>query len=311
VWLTALLALAYLPDLAAQVLRFTVLGDPRQATHSLCFAVLASVPVTWALTRSTGGHPARIFAVVLGSVLLHDVLDILQWPGRQPLWPFSAWTPGLEPLLPRGAMREVMVFGGATVAAQAILAWRLRRAPRAGARWLGIAGMTRGGRLAIVLLLGGAVETHYWRAVREDQALLGTRLLHGGDPVGALAALDRAARWPSVARPARLDHLRAEALSSLGRSEEAEPLFLRARQGDPSSFWTLADLADFYAASSRPLVERRRLVSPLLAEIEARFPTHPRRREVVRRVEGRLVPAGPESIDVEPREPTSRPVRQP
>jgi hypothetical protein len=299
VWLPAVLAMAYLPDLAAHVLRFTVLGDPRQATHSLCFAVLVSVPLTWALTRATGGHPARVFAVVLGSVLLHDVLDILQWPGRQPLWPFSAWTPGLEPVLPRGAWREVMAFGGAAVAAQGILAWRLRRAPRGGGRRLGIARMTRGGRLALVVLLGGAAATHYWRGVREDQALLGTRLLHGGDPVGALGALDRAARWPSVARPARLDHLRAEALSALGRSEEAEPLYLRARQGDPSSFWALADLADFYAASSRPLVDRRRLAGPLLAEIKARFPTHPRCREVVRRIEGRLGVAGPESIDCE------------
>jgi hypothetical protein len=288
--------LAYLPDLAAHALRVTVLGDPRQATHSLFFAVLASVPLTWGLVKATGGPFPRAFAVVLGSVLLHDVLDILQWPGRQPLWPFSAWTPGLEPVLPRGALREVTAFGGAAVAAQGFLAWRMRLAPREGAQRLGIARMTPVGRLALVVLFGGAATTHYWRGVREDQALLGTRLLHGGDPAGALRALNRAAGWPSVARPARLDHLRAEALSAVGRVEEAEPLYLRARQGDPSSFWALADLADFYAASSRPLAERRRLADPLVAEMETRFPTHPRCREVVQRIEGRLRLGGPESV---------------
>ena len=287
-WVVAMLACAYLPDIASQALRFLVVGDPRQPAHSLAFAVAVSVPAAWALSHLAGDRYPRVLGVVLASVLVHDLLDVLQSPGRMPFAPFSSWTADFEPVLPRGARVETVLFGGAALGVVVIRAHHLGVTGRGPRTWLGIDRMLVLAFLAAMAVLPVALYTHHCRNLRERQAFRATRYLHAGDPARALRTLDEAGRWPGVARPARLDHLRAEALSLLGREAEAESLYLRAREGDPTSFWILADLAQFYAASSRPEGERRRLVAPLVRELDARFYSHSRYREVVDRIECRL-----------------------
>jgi len=291
-WLGAIVACAYLPDIVSQGLRFLVVGDPRQPAHSLALAALVSVPVAWALSSLTRSRFSRALGVVFASVLLHDLLDVLEWPGRMPFWPFSAWTADFGSVLPRGVRTETLLFGGIALA---VVVTRARHLGATGGTPQAVLGVGRWLVLAFVAaiaVLPVALYTLRCRNVRERQALQATRYLHAGDPARALYTLDEAKRWPGVARPARLDHLRAEALSLLGREAEAEPLYLRAREGDPTSFWFLADLAQFYAASSRPAGERRRLVEPLLSQLAAGFSSHPRYAEVVERIERHLGPAG-------------------
>jgi membrane-bound metal-dependent hydrolase YbcI (DUF457 family) len=289
VWAPALVAIAYLPDLVAQTVRLAGGGDVRQATHSLLAALLLSPPLAAGLAWACGARYGRAFAVVLGSVLLHDALDILEWPGRQPWWPFSDWSPAIEPVLPSGVWAEVLIYGA--IAALVVVGRGLLRDPEADGRRGGFAPLGSfplPARWALSLLAVAAAFTHFERGVREHQASAAKRALARGDAVLALDLIDQASRWPAVARPGRLDLLRAEALSDLGRLDEAEPLFLRARQADPTNFWAWADLATFYAELPRPPEERHRLADPLAVELRSRFPYHPRLPEVLAQVERRL-----------------------
>jgi membrane-bound metal-dependent hydrolase YbcI (DUF457 family) len=288
-WAPALVAIAYLPDLAAQLVRLASGGDARQSTHSVFFALVASLPLALGLAWLCGVRLSRAFAVVLGSVLAHDAMDVLQWPGRRPWWPFSHWTPAIEPVLPTGAAAEILIFGGIAALALAGRAWSLRRSGQGIATGvLDLAASPVWARVALALLAAAAAFTHHKRGLREDQAAAAARRLEEGDAAGALRFLDDASRWPAVGRPGRLDLLRGEALASLGQFEEAEPLFRRARQADPLNFWAVADLAEFYASLPRPAEERCRLVEPLVNELRLRFRLHPRVDEILARVERKL-----------------------
>jgi tetratricopeptide (TPR) repeat protein len=109
----------------------------------------------------------------------------------------------------------------------------------------------------------------------------------------ALEVLARAERWPSTTKPGRIDYVRAEAYAGMGDRRRAEMYYLRADRADPTYFWTVADLTIFYASSSDPIAERRRLVAPYLNRLRSEFEGHPALPKVLSRVERKLAAPQP------------------
>src|SRR5438093_2991440 len=72
-WLPAVVALAYLPDIVAQLGLIAGWSDGRLLGHSVLFAVAASPAIAAALMRLAGVSFVRAFVTALVSVLVHDV----------------------------------------------------------------------------------------------------------------------------------------------------------------------------------------------------------------------------------------------
>jgi tetratricopeptide (TPR) repeat protein len=124
-------------------------------------------------------------------------------------------------------------------------------------------------------VLALAATTHHLRNTRERELAAAAARLEQGDYAGALSLLDRAERWPSTARPGRIDDLRGQAWEGLGERTRAEASYLRAYRADPGYFWLVVDLAAFYASSDEPRNERRRRVSPLVQRLREEFANEP------------------------------------
>ena len=185
------------------------------------------------------------------------------------------------------------MFGGsllAFLALRGIVQHRRGRrspnSPRAGgvkARW------AWPGPASIVAIVLAALITHMLRDAREADLEMGRALVRERAYRAALEALTRADRWPSTARPGRIDHVRAEAYLGLGDRRAAELAYLRADRADPTYFWTVADLALFYASSSESLAERRRLVEPYAKRLRSKFVGNPDVPKILTRIERQLV----------------------
>jgi tetratricopeptide (TPR) repeat protein len=235
--------------------------------------------------------------VSIGTILGHDLLDILQATDRAPFWPWSTQTPhiGIQ-LLPERSLSEGMLF---LFLFAAFALWRIRSGRSLG--WL-VGGRPRPSTASPVLSLGlvwsaraiilaivlAAVATHAVRGRRERQANLAGQLLRQGRYAEALLAADAADHWPRVGKPGRIDLIRGETHEALGEAEVAERFFLRAYEEDPTNFWAVADLAEFYAARNAPAAERRRLVQPYADELRRRFSRHERLGDVLARVDRKL-----------------------
>jgi tetratricopeptide (TPR) repeat protein len=143
---------------------------------------------------------------------------------------------------------------------------------------------------ALVVAIGGsAAVVNHLRDVRERELHRARALVEQHDYAGALAACDRADRWPSAEAPGRIDYIRAEAWWGLGNRQQAERYYLSSRRLDPTYFWTVADLAVFYASGEKPLAQRRRQVAPWLQLLESEFAGHPALARTLDRVRRRLV----------------------
>ncbi|GMU24324.1 MAG: hypothetical protein AMXMBFR13_43980 [Phycisphaerae bacterium] len=286
-WTPLLIGLAYLPDITSELARLAGLGAWRTAAHSFLFAFVVALPLGAVLARLTRIRLISGAAIVLFSVLAHDLLDLLQANANRPFWPFSQRTVGHDSLLiPNQIYREVVVFAFGFAAFLVMReAWsRLRRR-----RFRNLNGATPfdvpvvapryrllvwAGRVGVGLIFALAAGTHYVRDLRAGQLRDAFALLHRRQPVAALGLIDQAARWPNPSGPARIDYARAEAYLLLGNRAEAERQYLAAYTGDPSYFWTVADLAVFYAASDEPLEIRRQKAAPWIQELESRFADH-------------------------------------
>jgi membrane-bound metal-dependent hydrolase YbcI (DUF457 family) len=100
-WAPAVIATAYLPDVVGQVGLLAGWAEAQRAGHSLLFALAASPVAATALAAVGRMTYLRAWLVSLGTVLLHDLLDVLQSTDRQPWWPFSSRPLILErPLIP-------------------------------------------------------------------------------------------------------------------------------------------------------------------------------------------------------------------
>lgn len=278
-WVPLAVVLAYLPDVAAQLMVLARFSKAQVISHSVLFAVLASSVIAPALSRIVPFSPLRLLVISLASILFHDLLDLAQATDRVPFWPFSERHVAFGRIaIPVDASREALLFGSAFLAflicrhvAARLTAGHPTSSPvprtdAACAAWIG--------RGAIILIMVAVGVTHYLRDVREHQLEEARILLQKHDYPSALRTLDHGERWPSTAKPGRLDYLRAEAYVGLGDRSRAEVYYLRAYQADPTYFWAVADLAIFYASSDAPQAERRRRIAPYLDSLRSRFRSH-------------------------------------
>lgn len=206
-WLPAVVALAYLPDIVAQLGFIAGWSDNRLLGHSVMFAVAVSPAIAAVLMRLARVSFPRAFVIALVSLLVHDVLDLDQATDRAPWWPLSDRPIGVDlGLIPTGLLREAAVFGGLLVAFLALrhLAhrWAGQSAVHPPIPGNGHAPLVWLGRAFIVAVVLAAVVTHSLRDARAAQ------LETARDPVEhrayqvGLEALAQAEPWPSTTKPA-------------------------------------------------------------------------------------------------------------
>jgi membrane-bound metal-dependent hydrolase YbcI (DUF457 family) len=291
-WVPAVVAVAYFPDLVKQIGLIVGIRRAGLIGHSLVVAVVAGALIGAVWAKVSRASFVRLVVVSIGSILVHDALDIVQNSDRAPFWPWSMHTIGPErPLLPIRTISEGMLF---LALFAAFLAWRLgsRRSLQA----LTIdPSRIRSTRLAwtaralVVALVVAAAATQALRASRGRQLNRAYRLMAEARYADAIAAANVADRWPWPTRPGRLDVLRGEAYEALGDALLAERHYLRAYDEDPTNFWAVADLAEFYASCAAPAGRNRRSrAQAYVDELRHTFPRHERLDEVLARVDRRL-----------------------
>lgn len=305
-WTPCLVGLAYLPDIAGELSRACGWAEGRVVTHSVLAAVLVSPVVGWCLSRLFAIGPGGAFAVSLVSILLHDGLDVLQATDRRPWWPVSDRPVGLGvDLLPANSLQELLLFGGLLallVGCRWLIGWaRRRRASRlptgevvhspgedrGTGGGVGQRGVWLGWVLSAGILLSASV-THYLRGVRERRQEEVRALLERGDFPAALHVIDAARRWPSTAKPGRLDYAEAECFVGIGDRRRAEACYLRSLRQEPSYFWAVADLATLYASGDEPVAQRRRRVAPWARRLRTEFSGHAELERVLAKIAAAL-----------------------
>lgn len=280
-WVLWMVVLAYLPDIAAQCLHTAGVPNVSSATHSVGFALVSAPLAGWLLARFRLARPGFATLVALCSVLIHVLLDLLQGTDRAVLWPFISHRISMGfAVIPGSLSGEAAAFG---VLFAAFQVWPVTRV-----RELRAFRLRRGPAFCIALIVALAVATHAVRGQRERQLRGAQRLVEKEhDYVRALALLDDASRWPSPAKPGRIDYLRAGALLGLGDRAGAEQAYLRSFNAAPDYFWLVADIAAFYADADLPRDERSHRVRPYLERLRA-FAPDPRLPEELRRIDVKM-----------------------
>lgn len=279
-WAPLVIGVSYLPDIVAQCGQFVIGRDLRQMTHAVPMAIVLALLVAPVVIAFYRQEWTRTFAVIVGAVIVHDLLDFLQATNRIILWPLSAAAIGPEqPVIPREPWPEALVFLVGYALAVAAYRWTQSNSisvwpispfrHNVGSRlWLN--------RIVTTVIVGAAIVTHQLRAIREAQLEQARALAHTQHAYPeALATLNLAERWPSTAKPGRIDYLRAWTYKQLNDRKRAESYYLRSYQADPTYFWTIADLALFYASSDEPSAHRRQAIVPYLRRLQNDFYTHP------------------------------------
>ena len=282
-WMPALVGLAYLPDVVTQLGLWMGNGSAKLAGHSVPLGLLAGLLIGIIWARLSGGSPRLLSALAIGSILFHDLLDLLQDADRAPFWPITERVIGSGWLaLPNRLSGELLIFGLPYALYEG---WRyLRRRSTAGSGRRPSSGLMWGGRGLVIMLLLSAVAVQRVRSDRRRQMDLAERLLRSGQFAEALTAADAADRWPSPANPGRADIVRGEAYEGLGDNARAEMFYLRAYRSDPENFWAVADLAEYYA-SHGTAEERHERSAPYVGELRRRFSGSQALHDVLDRVE--------------------------
>jgi hypothetical protein len=291
-WLSAMVALAYFPDIAAEAIGLAGWHNARVLTHSVWFAVGAALGIAPLLAWMALISIRQAFVLSSVCILIHDVLDMFQSTDRLPWWPLVQEPARLGVgLISDDPGWELLGFCAAFVL---FLLWRwAARSPtrrivppdqRGGAGgwavWMG--------RGVIAVVIGAALTTHIMRDQRERQLQEARYRVEGGDYRGGLRLVEQADRWPSTAKPGRADYLRAVAFAGLGVGVQAESYYLRAFEADPTYFWVVVDLAVFYASADRPLGERRRMAAPYVDRLRTQFANRAELPRILGRIEREL-----------------------
>jgi membrane-bound metal-dependent hydrolase YbcI (DUF457 family) len=285
-WMPMVMTFAYLPDIVTQLGSMAGWPTSNLAGHSAPIGVALGITIGMIWARMADGPAPLVVAVAVGSILTHDLLDVMQATDRAPFWPFSQRIVSMGWLtLPRGSLSELLLFG---LLFAAYSLWR-GRSPRSNAAAAAKApALVWAGRAFVTALAVAAVGTHTVRGYRERQLGAAERLLRRGQYADALQAADKASAWPSTAHPGRIDVIRGEAFEALGDSTRAERFYRRAYEADPTNFWALADLAEYYASRARPASERRAITQPYVDELRRDFSDHRALAEVLGRVDRKL-----------------------
>jgi membrane-bound metal-dependent hydrolase YbcI (DUF457 family) len=290
-WAPVVVVVSYVPDILSQLGSMAGFRHASLAGHSLLVGIAAGavIGVIWA--AASGLSFVRLTAIAIGAILLHDGLDILQAADRAPFWPWSTRIISVGVLLPRRSVPEGLLF---LALFAAFVVWRRRSglslgtlAPLVDFRQRASSAAVWAARAAIVTILLTAVGTRALRSQREGVARDAARMNARGRYAEALRLADTADRWPSL-RAGRLDIIRGEAYEALGEPATAERYFQRAYEKDPTYFWAVADLAEFYAASNAPAADRRRLAKPYVDELERNFSRHEKLDDVLARIDRKL-----------------------
>jgi tetratricopeptide (TPR) repeat protein len=290
--------LAYVPDIVTQIGFLAGWSKGRLLGHSVVLAVTASLAIAALLVRLAAVSFTRAFLTSLVSLLLHDVLDLAQATDRAPWWPLFDRPMRLDlPAIPTDFLHETAVFGGLFLAflalRHAVRQWAGQKGPDPAIFCEAYSPRAWLGRIFIVAVVLAAAVTHSLRDRREAQLEAARALVEQRAYSAALEVLARAERWPPTVNPGRIDYVRAEAYAGRGDRRRAETYYLRAYGADPMYLWTVADLAIFYASSSEPVAERRRLIAPYLSRLRTEFARDPALPEILARVEARLVGSPP------------------
>jgi membrane-bound metal-dependent hydrolase YbcI (DUF457 family) len=281
-WTPAVVAFAYLPDVFTQLGLWAGYDTAKLAGHSILFVLIVGVLVGTLWARWSGGSTRVLIALAIGSILFHDLLDLLQSTDRAPFWPLSGRiiSPGWL-ALPDRLTGELLIFGLPCVAYEG---WRLHVRRGSSPEHHRPSRFRWAGRVLVITLLVSAVAAQRVRAGHERRVRVAERLLRSGKLMEALSAADAADRWPLSAGIGRTDVVRGEAYERLGDIVRAEVFYLRAVRRDPENFWALADLAEFYA-SHGVAAQRRKRVAPYVEELRRRFSAHRSFRAVMDRID--------------------------
>ncbi len=292
-WAPTLVGLAYLPDIVSQMAAILGFTDVRVVTHSALFAICAAVPVGGGLAKLGAISRPAAFSIAVLSILLHDVLDLLQGTDQQLGWPFSGRHLGLDlHVIPMNSRAELFLFGVPFclfVAAWTALRHRVARADseEPGKRRIYSRAIWTS-RVLTAAILVAASTTHYLRGMRDQQSEEVYSLLQAQKIGAAITLIESAERWPSTVKPGRLDYAVAEAHALNGDRSQSERHYLRAYDADPDYFWVVADLAVFYATSDLPAGARRLQAEPYLRRLRSEFADHPDLPRILGKVDRKL-----------------------
>lgn len=294
-WIPIAVGLSYLPDIVAQIAFLAGSTHARVVTHSILFAIIASAVIASGLSFITDFSYLRLFFISLISILIHDLLDLAQATDRIPFWPFSNHYVSLDfNLLPTNLYRELIWFGLFLLFFLTLYRifsrFKTRKeiiypAQKTSPLWA-----IRASRILIITIILVAAITHYLREIREQELEKARILLEQQNYRDTLNTLDLAERWPSTAKPGRIDYLRAEVFQGMGDRQHAEEYYLRSYRIDPWYFWVVADLAIFYASSDLSIEERRLQTMPYLFRLKNDFASHKDFQTTLSRIERKLAP---------------------
>jgi hypothetical protein len=268
-WIPAIVGLSYLPDVVTQIALWMGDRSAQSMGHSIPLGIVAGaiVGVVWA--RMTGGSTRVLTALAVGSIVLHDVLDLLQDGQRMPFWPLSDLRVGVGWLASSDRLWwELLVFGLPFAIYET---WRVSLRRRGAPIAMAPSPATRAvwiGRVLVLAVLLSAFTVLELRRVRGRELDRAESLVRARKYADALAAIDRADRWPLST--VTTDLLRGRAYLGLGDTARAETSFLRAYEREPENFWTVASVAELYASHGRR-VERVQKSAPYVDELQRRF----------------------------------------
>jgi len=290
IWMAAMVGLAYFPDAVTQVGASLGFRHTTLIGHSMLVGAAAGLALGAALAIVTDFPIVRTVLVAVGSIIGHDVLDVMQGSERPPLWPWSMKTFAVTPWIPSRTLSEGVLF---LVLFLVFAAWR-----KWSGRSLGVGAVASqpapfrwSAYGAVTAIVAAALLTLTLRSRHERLLNSASRLLDAGRFDAALQAADLADGWPRATRPGRIDLIRAEAYQGLGQPLIAEGLYLRAYDEDPTNFWAVADLAEFYASSDRPATIRHTLAAFYVAQLQERFGDHRALHRVLEGIDRRLARA--------------------
>ncbi len=289
-WLPALLVLAYVPDILGYILQAVGWQNAKLIGHSIFCALFYALPSAFLLQWLAGQRTFRsTYCLSWLTIVLHDVLDILQSTDRQPFWPLTQTVIGFDiNLIPSKPLHEAILFGGLLFC---FFVWRSRmsqfvlfapfqkreRAPVA-REWLT--------KILILLIISAALLTHQLRGMSEKKMHEARRLLSQRKYEALLTSLDKIEnRWPPMAKPGRIDYMRGIALWESKDLTKAEYFLLRSYKADPMYFWCVADLALYYAVTVTEQDEKKNLMAPFLQQLKDTFADHPAYNRYIKKIQ--------------------------